>query len=108
MERRRQYLDEAERRKAEAATRDARSQFVGEVGERREFDVTVRFSTHYETRYGVTYINVMVDDDGNIIVGKGTKKYGHNGERVRFVATIKQHNVRDGVKQTIVNRPKFL
>jgi hypothetical protein len=86
---------------------------VGTVGERRDFDLTVRFVTYFDTQWGTTWVFVMEDADGNVVVYKGA---GHlynaagqgatKGDKVVVKATIKEHGERDGVKQTIIARPK--
>ncbi len=55
----------------------------------------------------MTYYNIMKDAAGNVIVGKGTKRYGEKGDTIKVKATVVKHDVRDGVKQTVINRPKF-
>ena len=96
------------RRKIEERERNLKSKFVGEINERRKFDLVIKFIASFESRYGTTYINVMEDCDGNVIVGKGTKRYGEKGQSIKVVATITKHNIREGVEQTIINRPKFI
>jgi hypothetical protein len=86
---------------------------VGTVGERRDFDLTVKFVTYFDTQWGTTWVFVMEDADGNVVVYKGS---GHlynadgqsatKGDKVVVKASIKEHSERDGVKQTIIARPK--
>jgi hypothetical protein len=104
----------AEREAAKEA-KAASAQHIGTVGERRDFDLTLKFKTIYETRFGFTKIYVMEDDAGNVAVYKGssylTRENGdalETGDRVKFKATIKAHGERDGVKQTIISRPKVI
>ena len=85
-----------------------KSQWIGQVGNRQSFgDLVITFCKGFHGYYGVTFINVLKDAAGNVIVCKGTKKLGARGDRVKLTATIKQHGEREGVKQTIVNRPKL-
>jgi hypothetical protein len=126
-------------RKAEAAARDAGSQHVGLVGERREFRLVLERSFMIETRFGQLVINILRDTDGNIVVYKGKElglelkdlvfvgditpdEAGHaepkaywtrwqpveKGQTVVLKATIKAHEVREGINQTIVGRPKMV
>ena len=85
------------------------SQHVGKVGERRGWQLTVRGKTRYEGHYGWTHIYIMADDAGNVVVGKFSKALPEveSGDRVVLKATVKEHGERDGVKQTIINRPVF-
>ena len=79
---------------------------VGTVGERRDFNLKVNFTTEFEGTFGYVYIHVMEDAEGNVVVYKGSNRLASKGEQIKFKATIKEHGERDGVKQTIVNRPK--
>jgi hypothetical protein len=92
------------------------SQHVGTVGARQTFDLTVTFITSFEGAYGTTYINGFKDADGNIFIHKGSKilvdvevdtypRPLEKGDKVNLSATIKEHGVREGVKQTIITRP---
>ena len=86
---------------------------VGTVGERRDFDLTVRFTTSYDTEWGTTWVFVMEDAEGNVVVYKGSawlwnaaKNMVEKGDKISLKATVKEHGERDGVKQTIISRPK--
>jgi hypothetical protein len=86
---------------------------VGTVGERRDFDLTVRFVTYFETQWGTTWVFVMEDVEGNVVVYKGSswlyneqKNKADKGDKITLKATVKEHGERDGVKQTIIARPK--
>lgn len=98
----------AERAKARAeqAAKDAdMSGWIGVVGERRMFDLTIRMVFEMEGQYGYSYLHVMHDADGNVVVYKGTNKLGSMSDAVTVKATVKEHDVRDGVKQTKISRP---
>lgn len=102
---------------ARAAAKEAKAnaaQHIGTVGERRDFDLTLKFKTIYETRFGFTKIYVMEDDAGNVVVYKGSAYLTNPdgsapelGNRLKFKASVKAHGERDGIKQTIVSRPKM-
>lgn len=91
------------------------SGWVGTVGDRATFNVTVLFVTFYEGTFGKVYIHGMKDDAGNVIIHKGSAllvdiidgypRQIRKGEHVSFSATVKEHGTREGVKQTIVARP---
>jgi len=102
-----------EERAAAKEAKAASAQHVGTVGERRDFDLTLKFKTTYETQFGLTKVYVLEDDAGNTLVYKGSSyltapdgEAAEVGTRIKFKATIKEHGVRDGIKQTILNRPK--
>jgi hypothetical protein len=54
--------------------------------------------------YGSSYLHVCRDDNQNIIIYKGSQYWG-SGAQVNCTAKVKEHGVRDGVKQTIIQRP---
>jgi hypothetical protein len=92
--------------RAEANAADAKTNHVGTVGERRDFDLTAERTHRFESQFGTVYITIFRDADNNIVVYKGNVAFGR-GEKVRGKATVKAHDLRDGVPQTIVARPKF-
>ena len=83
------------------------SNFVGEIGQRNDFDVSVKFRLRFENYYGISWLNNLVDAQGNVFIYWG-KCLGDKGDNIKFKATIKEHKVYNGVKQTVVNRPKIL
>jgi hypothetical protein len=92
--------------RAESLKVDAdKSGWIGTVGERRMFDLTVRLVITMEGQYGLSYLHVMNDAEGNVVVYKGTKKLAERGGSVSVKATVKDHDVRDGVRQTKIARP---
>lgn len=84
------------------------SGWVGTIGERADFNLIIRMVFEMEGIYGYSYLHVMNDDDGNVVIYKGTKALGASGVRVMVKATVKDHDIRDGVKQTKIARPKAL
>jgi hypothetical protein len=91
----------AAKRAEEAAT----SQWIGTVGQRRDFTLTIRHIVDMEGIYGTSYLHILNDDAGNVVIYKGTKLLGDRGERLTVKATIKEHGEREGVKQTKIARP---
>ena len=98
----------AERNGKIAAQRaaDATTSHIGTVGERRDFDLTVHQVLEFEGQWGFTYFNICRDADNNVVVYKGSNAFEKGPIRVK--ATIKAHDVRDGVPQTLISRPKEL
>lgn len=97
-------------RAAKAAARAAeaaQSQHIGTVGERITIEGTITFSTSYDTAYGTTYVTGIKDEAGNVYIQKGVP-LGQRGADISLKATVKEHGERDGVKQTIISRPKHL
>lgn len=96
---------------AEVARRsqNASSAFVGALGAKIEVSVTVeRIITLPNYGFGISYINLLRDDRGNLLVYKGLSDLGNVGETSTIKATVKEHSVRDGVQQTVIQRPKVV
>jgi hypothetical protein len=99
-------LEQKGEREARWAAEIAECEYVGEVGEKKFcVEGMIVFSTSWETDYGITYLTLLRDADGNYIKYKG-KPLGHKGDTVSMIATVKAHEVYKGGKQTIVNRPR--
>jgi len=98
----------AARRIADDRARCAGSVHVGTVGERRVFDLTIaKVVTLPDRGFGESYLFMFDDPDGNRVLYFGTARFlsTDTGARVRVKATVKRHDERNGVKQTIINRP---
>ena len=109
----RNVIAKREERKAEFRAQNLASQHIGTVGERRDFELTVSFVTDFQTQFGITNVFGLRDADGNIVIYKGSSalynaddQFAVKGDTVKVKATIKEHGERDGVKQTIIARPK--
>ena len=99
------YAVERDARRAEQKAHDsATSRHVGSVGERRDFSLTVKNVLTFASEFGNLYVNICHDADGNVIVYKGSKGWDRGAITVK--ATIKAHEMRDGVAQTLIARPK--
>ena len=92
---------EFEKMKADNA---AKSDYIGTVGVRQSFVLTVNHVHAMDGFYGMSYINICSDADDNIVIYKGSNPWG-KGSAVECVAKIKDHDVREGAKQTIIQRP---
>lgn len=113
---------EAMKRKAEKEAKheaETASEYVGEVGKRQTFEIAdYKLVTSWEGQYGTTYLYKFTDTNGNVLVWFASGCFGHwievdgvckfiEEENItRIKATVKDHNERDGVKQTIINRVK--
>lgn len=114
--------------KAEAE-RKARSQYIGNVGDKIDMVVTFNFKGHYSVPsfrgYGETEMRVynFTDENGNILVWKTTgvlwietyDEFGHRncinpeyGDKIRIKGTIKEHSEYKDEKQTVLNRVKLI
>lgn len=102
------YLERKARDEARrlAAEQEARSQHIGAVGERLTIKAaTAKLLTSWENEYGTTYLYKFTDESGNVFIW-----YASRGIEVRdgmtLKGTVKNHNERDGVKQTVITRCK--
>ena len=80
---------------------------VGTPGQRREFVATFVGESHYETAFGTTHIGRFATDEG-LLVYRGASPFWSaslgTGSRVKFVATIKEHDEYKGKLQTLIQR----
>lgn len=86
----------------------ANSKHVGTVGGKLATKVTVSFVKGFSGYYGITWIHVMKDEKGNVLVYKGAKKLGEKNSVLAVTAKIKEHSEREDVKQTVIERPKLV
>lgn len=102
-------------READEAARKAVSQWVGEVGERLDLDLTVARVASYEARpfnsWGnntvTRYVVTLRDATGNVFIWFAD--YGRTqGEQLKVRATVKKHDEYQGEKQTTIQRVKEL
>jgi hypothetical protein len=99
-------------REAQRQVEAAKSDYVGEVGQRLELTVTVEHKAEIDhgphaqfSRY--FYITTMVDDQANCVVIKSSTFCQYEpGDRLTMKATVKAHDEYHGRKQTVVQRPK--
>lgn len=95
---------------SEQAALNAARKHLGEVGKK----ITVRLTVVHivvlnNDMYGATYIHICEDADKNVVIYKGkASAFPLKGETATIVATVKEHGVRDGVKQTVIQRPKVV
>lgn len=96
---------------AEIAKRaqNAASGHLGAVGDKLTMTITVERIIVLESKfYGNSYITIARDEQGNIISYKGLTDIGNKGDTLTIKATVKEHTVYKGVKQTVIQRPKVL
>ena len=105
-------IDARAARKAEWADKkavvDATRAFVGTAGEKITLTLKVVHVVMLDGSFGTIYINICEDADNNTIIYKGNAKgFPEKGETATITATVKEHGVRNGVKQTVIQRPKL-
>nr|CAI9751343.1 hypothetical protein DGKKSRWO_DGKKSRWO_CDS_0063 [uncultured phage]CAI9752226.1 hypothetical protein CVNMHQAP_CVNMHQAP_CDS_0063 [uncultured phage] len=85
------------------------SEYVGNIGDKNEFDVVVIKSTGFDGQFGYTFINVFnIKDTNNQLVWTTTTKSYEVGTQLKIKGTIKDHREYNGVKQTVLTRVKEL
>ena len=91
-------------RQAQQEAAVARSEYVGEIGQRITLKaVTVALLSSWDGYYGTTRLYKFVDESGNVYIWFASRPCtAEDGATIR--ATVKEHSVRDGVKQTVVTR----
>jgi len=94
---------------AQSKAADAgKSTYVGGIGSKISTSVTIAFVKAYNGAYGTVWIHVLKDASGNVIFYKGSKFLGKKDTTINLTATVKAHDVRDNVKQTVIERPKLV
>lgn len=106
-------------RKAEWADKQAAAnahlQHLGTVGEKIALTLTIKKFITFDSAYGVQQLAILEDADRNVVIYKGNSlainnkadgSYTAEGDTIAITATVKEHGVRNGVKQTVIQRPK--
>lgn len=91
---------------------NAKSNYIGEVGEKIDIEVSYlkfnSFDSFYGSSYKRTYLYMFLDDSSNCIVWRTGKEEDFKvGDKVRLVGKIKEHKEYKGLKQTILTRAKY-
>lgn len=80
------------------------SQFIGNIGERIEVDVTVTRAIELDGRFGKSTMHIMEDKDKNVYVWTtASKNWSINSTR-KIRGTVKDHRVYKNTKQTLLTR----
>jgi hypothetical protein len=88
---------------------DAAREHIGTVGEKVTLTLTLKKVINVENKFGVVGIFIFEDTEKNVVIYKGNSSAVWElaeGEVVTLKASIKEHGVRNGVKQTLIQRPK--
>lgn len=102
------YIAKRDEIRAERAVEDAKSNFVGEIGKRQEFEGVVFMAFHKSNEWGDEYYINKIRMGEDIIVYIGGKKLGEVGETIKFKATPKSHDVYQDINTTRVARPTLI
>jgi len=98
--------EQKEHQEPEWLTRKKNSQYVGKVGERMDFRLTVDKVIPVAGQFGASYITILHDDSGNVFKWSASSQLDE-GETYSIKATIKEHAEYDGGKQTVITRGKI-
>jgi len=105
-------------KKAEWASKEAalnaQRTWLGEVGEKIVVELTLKKCIEIERpSYGyydnnVSFLLILEDADRNVVIYRGTSNAMTyiEGETVKVKATVKECGTRNGVKQTVIERPR--
>jgi hypothetical protein len=94
---------------SEKAALDAKRAHIGTVGQKVTLTLTTVHIIVLEGMYGSNYIHICEDADQNVIIYKGKSfDFPAKGHTATMTATVKEHGVRDGVKQTVIQRPRAI
>ena len=103
-------IREAERKAK--AMKEAKSQHVGEIGQRITIDVdSTNIVTSWETDWGYVHLVKFVSTEGNIFMWKASSlnSFPDDLELVKKITgTVKNHDEFRGTKQTFLNRCKVI
>ena len=87
------------------------SEYVGEIGQRISFDVTLTNRAFWENRFiewkpQTMYLHTFKDADGNVLIWKTTNSLYklEIGDKITIRGTIKEHSEYNDVKQTVLQR----
>lgn len=99
------HLEDEAKRKAAADL--SKSEYVGALKERLEFEVRVIGKRWIEGRFGSTAVIRMLDANDNLFVTFASGNFGDEvniEDKVTIRGTVKKHDEYKGVKQTILTR----
>ncbi len=101
---------EKARSRAEARERELHSEWIGEIGQRCEFTITVKRIIDLSKPEAFPpiwkYLHICEDACGNriIYIGAGSA-VPREGKSATVKATVKEHTIRNDVRQTVIARP---
>ena len=83
------------------------SKHVGRIGEKIEISVIVERVISCDSAYGTSLLHVMRDAEGNVYTWFASGSLAFEaGNEAKIKGTVKAHNERNGVPQTVLTRCK--
>ena len=95
-----------EKRQAEIEAKRNKSNHVGNIKDRIDITATITFVKSIDTHFGVSLLTILENDNGDVFKYFGSVDLGDKGDKITIKATVKDHAEYDGVKQTVITRPK--
>lgn len=90
-----------------AAKENKLNAYVGNVGEREEWDLTLVHIAGWNGYYGWTHLYIFEDQEGRCFTWRTGKDIeAERGDTIRIKGTIKAHDTYKGTKQTVLTRCK--
>jgi len=87
--------------------RFSKSEFQGNIGDKITIEVTLKRSHTFESQFGIKYIYILQDNNGNLYKWSTTKYLDFNyGDKFIISGTVKDHSEFRGEKQTELTRCK--
>lgn len=80
--------------------------FVGKIGDKMELAMTLKWEKVFRGTFGPFYISTYVDDNGNFLTYKGSSPKGRLNEKSVFTFVVKEHEVYNERKSTVISRIK--
>lgn len=81
------------------------SEFVGEIGDRMEIEVTIEKAIDLNGYYGLSTMHIMRDNySGNVFVWTTASKHWEEGVVKTIRGTVKDHRTYRNVNQTVLTR----
>lgn len=98
-----------EQRKADIKVLNADKQYIGNIGDRLDFDIcSATCVTSFETDYGIMRIYRFETINGDVLIWK-TSKFIEDIDKVKKIkATVKKHTEYNSEKQTELSRVKIV
>ena len=94
-------------KKSEEQKLKAKSEYVGLVGDRDIYSLTVKKIFTFENAFGISNIYSMVDKNNNVFIWKTGNSNLNENETYSLSGTIKEHQEYKGTKQTVLTRCKI-
>ena len=95
-----------EKRQAELEAKRNKSNHVGNTKDRIDITATITFVKAIETRFGVSLLTILENEQGDVFKYFGSADLGDKDDTITIKATVKDHAAYDGVNQTVISRPK--